>query len=53
MTVITGHVTVFRAKFSHNSGEGFGLNLSGQKFVFHCHILEHEDNDMMSAMKVV
>jgi spore coat protein A len=24
-----------------------------QKYVFHCHILEHEDNDMMRPYEVV
>jgi spore coat protein A len=24
-----------------------------QKYVFHCHILEHEDNDMMRPLEVV
>jgi spore coat protein A, manganese oxidase len=41
-TTITGKVTRIRMKF-----EG------GGQFVWHCHITEHEDNDMMRPMKVL
>jgi len=27
--------------------------MAPQKYVFHCHILEHEDNDMMRPYEVV
>lgn len=40
-------VTVIRMKFSHNNGRPFGINVSGSRFVWHCHMLEHEDNEMM------
>lgn len=38
-----GETIVLRVKFTDNLG----------KFVFHCHILEHEDNAMMAQMEVV
>ena len=43
-------VVVLRTKFAHIDDRPFNVDLSGDKFLFHCHILEHEDNDMMSAM---
>ena len=38
-----GETIVLRVKFTDNLG----------KFVFHCHILEHEDDAMMAQMEVV
>lgn len=40
-------VTVFRIKFSKNDGSPFGFNAANSRFVWHCHMLEHEDNEMM------
>jgi spore coat protein A len=40
-------VTVFRVKFSHNNGKPFQFPVSGSRYVWHCHMLEHEDNEMM------
>jgi spore coat protein A, manganese oxidase len=48
-----GQVTVVRAKFTppttafDPSGQ-----LTEQKYVHHCHIVEHEDNDMMERVLV-
>ena len=39
----TGETIVLRLKFTDNLG----------KFVFHCHILEHEDAAMMAQLEVV
>lgn len=36
-------VTVLRIKLSKNDGAPFGINMTGSCFVWHCHILEHED----------
>ena len=49
-----GQVTVVRAKFTLPST---ALNKKGrlvtpQKYVHHCHIVEHEDNDMMERVVV-
>ena len=48
-------VTVVRAKFSLPSTalNGAGKLIKPQKYVHHCHIVEHEDNDMMERMVVV
>jgi spore coat protein A, manganese oxidase len=47
-----GEVTRFITRFDLPSGTSARR---GQKFryVFHCHILEHEDNDMMRPYDVV
>jgi len=37
-----GHFTTIRAKFELPAGV-----TAPQKYVHHCHIVEHEDNDMM------
>jgi spore coat protein A, manganese oxidase len=43
-----GVVTRIRSRFDLPPG------VTGpQKYVFHCHILEHEDNDMMRPFEVV
>jgi spore coat protein A len=43
-----GQVTVVRAKFTPPAG----LGNTTQKYVHHCHIVEHEDNDMMERVIV-
>ena len=43
-----GQVTRIRAKWTLPAGVS-----PEQKYVFHCHILEHEDNSMMRPLKVV
>lgn len=40
-------VTVMRMKISHNDGSALSFNPSGMRYVWHCHMLEHEDNEMM------
>jgi FtsP/CotA-like multicopper oxidase with cupredoxin domain len=49
-----GQITVVRAKFTLPST---ALNKKGrlvtpQKYVHHCHIVDHEDNDMMERFVV-
>lgn len=40
LTVLPGYVTVIRAKFAHNdNSRPYTAQLSGDNFVFHCHIL--------------
>ena len=41
------YATIIRVKFAHNDGQDFSFNVAGSTYVFHCHMLEHEDNDMM------
>jgi FtsP/CotA-like multicopper oxidase with cupredoxin domain len=50
-----GQVTVVRAKFSlpSNALNGAGKLVHSQQYVHHCHIVEHEDNDMMERVIVV
>jgi len=50
-----GQVTIVRARFSLPSTalNGAGKPVKPQKYVHHCHIVEHEDNDMMERMIVV
>jgi spore coat protein A, manganese oxidase len=50
-----GQVTVVRARFSLPSTalNGAGRLIEPQKYVHHCHIVEHEDNDMMERMIIV
>jgi spore coat protein A len=48
-----GQVTVVRAMFIPPSTAFDALgNLTTQKYVHHCHIVEHEDNDMMERVLV-
>ncbi len=43
--VFPEYVTVLRVKFAKNDGGPFkSFDTRGQRYVFHCHILEHEDN---------
>jgi hypothetical protein len=50
-----GQVTVVRVRFSLLSTalNGAGKLVKPQKYVHHCHIVEHEDNDMMERVVVV
>ena len=50
-----GQVTVVRARFSLPSTalNGAGKLVKPQRYIHHCHIVEHEDNDMMERMIVV
>jgi spore coat protein A len=50
--VNSGQVTVVRAKFIPPSTVFVGGQLTEQKYVHHCHIVEHEDNDMMERVLV-
>jgi len=49
-----GQVTVVRAKFSLPSTalNSAGQLVTPQEYVHHCHIVEHEDNDMMERVIV-
>jgi FtsP/CotA-like multicopper oxidase with cupredoxin domain len=42
-----GTVTIARVKFSNHYGKPFPFDVAKSKYVWHCHILEHEDNAMM------
>jgi spore coat protein A len=52
-----GQVTRIRARFELPD-EGTielptGVGVTEPQYVWHCHILEHEENDMMRAFEVV
>jgi spore coat protein A len=47
-----GQVTVVRAKFIPPTTAFVDGQLTPQKYVHHCHIVEHEDNDMMERVYV-
>ena len=50
-----GEVTTIRVRFSPTDGSpDFPFDAtSGPGYVWHCHIIDHEDNDMMRPFKVV
>lgn len=48
-----GQVTRILVRFASQDGTPFSFNPSkGPGYVWHCHILEHEDNEMMRPYKV-
>lgn len=46
-------VSVFRIRLRYANGEAFPFDVSEGYFMMHCHILEHEGNDMMRYFSVV
>jgi FtsP/CotA-like multicopper oxidase with cupredoxin domain len=50
-----GEVTVVKARFAPTDGSySFPFNARiGPGYVWHCHIVDHEDNEMMRPYKVV
>ncbi len=49
-----GMVTVIRVRFAPQDGSNYEFDpTSGPGYVWHCHILEHEDNSMMRPLIVV
>jgi FtsP/CotA-like multicopper oxidase with cupredoxin domain len=49
-----GEVTTIRVRFAPQAGGSFPFDAtSGPGYVWHCHILDHEDNEMMRPYKVV
>ncbi|CAM6091324.1 unnamed protein product [Calypogeia fissa] len=52
--VYPGKVTTFVVRWTTQSAEPFSFDAtSGPGYVWHCHILDHEDSDMMRPLKVV
>jgi spore coat protein A len=50
----SGQVTVIRLRFTAQDGSEFPFDATvGPGYVWHCHIIEHEDNEMMRPYKVV
>lgn len=49
-----GEVTTIRARFTSQDGSPFPFDASlGPGYVWHCHMLAHEDNEMMRPLKVL
>jgi len=60
VTMLPGEVTRIVVRFAHQSapiGSGltfqFDPNALGFGYVWHCHIVDHEDNEMMRPYAVV
>ena len=48
-----GEVTTIRVRFAAQDGSAFPFDAtSGPGYVWHCHIIDHEDNEMMRPYKV-
>lgn len=46
-------VTVIRIRFTSQDGSDFPFDATvGPGYVWHCHILDHEDNEMMRPLKI-
>jgi hypothetical protein len=46
--VFSQQITVIRIRFAQQDGKDFPFDATtGPGYVWHCHILEHEDNEMM------
>jgi FtsP/CotA-like multicopper oxidase with cupredoxin domain len=49
-----GEVTVIRVRFAQQDGTQYPFDATaGPGYVWHCHLLEHEDNDMMRPFVLV
>jgi spore coat protein A len=49
-----GTVTVIRVRFAPQDGSKYKFDpTTGPGYVWHCHILDHEDNEMMRPLVVV
>jgi FtsP/CotA-like multicopper oxidase with cupredoxin domain len=49
-----GEVTRILVQFTNQEGGAYSFDAtSGPGYVFHCHIVDHEDNEMMRPFKVV
>ena len=53
ITVNAGEVVTIRVRFAQQDGSSFPFDATaGPGYVWHCHLLEHEDNEMMRPYKV-
>ena len=50
--VDAGEASVLRIRFKYNTGFPFIQGVKEGRYVIHCHILEHEDNEMMRYFRV-
>ena len=50
----TGDVTTIRVRFAAQDGTPYPFDATtGPGYVWHCHIIDHEDNEMMRPYQVV
>jgi FtsP/CotA-like multicopper oxidase with cupredoxin domain len=53
ITINAGEVVTIRVRFAQQDGSSFPFDATaGPGYVWHCHLLEHEDNEMMRPYKV-
>jgi FtsP/CotA-like multicopper oxidase with cupredoxin domain len=53
ITVNSGEVVTIRVRFAPQDGSNFPFDATaGPGYVWHCHLLEHEDNEMMRPYKI-
>ena len=53
ITVNASEVVTIRVRFAQQDGSSFPFDATaGPGYVWHCHLLEHEDNEMMRPYKV-
>lgn len=48
-----GEVTRILVRFAQQDGDPFSFDATDGNYVWHCHILEHEDNEMMLPYRLV
>jgi spore coat protein A, manganese oxidase len=53
-TMFAGQITIIRVRFTQQDGSTFPFDATvGPGYVWHCHLLEHEDNEMMRPLTLV
>lgn len=53
LTVYSGEVVTLRVRFAPQDGSSFTFDAAkGPGYVWHCHLLEHEDHQMMRPYKI-
>jgi spore coat protein A len=54
VTMYPGQVTTIRIRFAQQDGSPYVFDpTTGPGYVWHCHIIDHEDNEMMRRMNVI
>jgi FtsP/CotA-like multicopper oxidase with cupredoxin domain len=49
-----GEITIIRIRFTQQDGTAYPFDATlGPGYVWHCHIVDHEDNEMMRPYKVI
>lgn len=53
--MIPGHVTKIAVRFSHiHNNESYAFDATAEPgYIYHCHVLDHEDNAMMRPLKLI